>query len=164
LRITNPPVTAAWADLDHDGDVDLVVGSPPGALQVLRNNGNGTFTDTTREAGLQAPVQPIVIAPTDFDNRRDLDLLIVNAAGAPALFKNRRDGTFVDVAGETSLTGLGMPAQFASAAIGDINKDGFPDVLFFGSNTEAVVAISDGRGRFRSSPPPEGVRDRRQRS
>ncbi len=158
MRIPNPPATAAWADLDHDGDVDLVVGSPQGALQVLRNNGNGTFTDTTREAGLQSPVQPIAIAPTDFDNRRDLDLLIVNAAGAPALFKNRRDGTFVNVAGETSLTGLGMPAQFASAAIGDINKDGFPDVLFFGSSTEAVVAMSDGRGRFRSSPPPEGVR------
>ncbi len=158
LRIPNPPATAAWADLDHDGDVDLVVGSAPGALQVLRNNGYGTFTDTTREAGLQAPVRPIAIAPTDFDNRRDLDLLVVNAAGAPALFKNRRDGTFLDVAGETSLTGLGMPAQFASAAIGDINKDDFPDFLFFGSNTEAVVAMSDGRGRFRASPPPEGVR------
>ena len=157
LRPANPATTAAWADLDHDGDVDLVVGSAPGALQALRNNGNGTFTDTTREAGMQAPVRPIAIAPTDFDNRRDLDLLVVNEAGAPALFRNRRDGTFVDVAGETSLTRLALPAQFASAAIGDVNKDDFPDFLFFGSNTEAVVAMSDGRGGFRSSPPPEGV-------
>ena len=135
-----------------------IVGSPTAALQLLRNNGDGTFTDTTRAANLRAPLQPVALAPTDFDNRRDLDLLVVNAAGAPALFRNRRDGTFVDVAGETDLSGLGMAAQFASATVGDINKDDFPDLVFFGPNGDSVLALSDGRGRFRSVPAPEAMR------
>jgi tetratricopeptide (TPR) repeat protein len=158
LRIPNPPATAAWADVDHDGDVDLIVGSPTAALQLLRNNGDGTFTDATRGANLRTSLQPVAIAPTDFDNRRDLDLLVVNAAGAPALFRNRRDGTFIDVAGETSLSGLGMAAQLSGAAVGDINKDDFPDFVFFGSNGVTVFSLSDGLGRFRSSPAPEEMR------
>ena len=157
LRITGTPATAAWADLDHDGDIDLLVGSPSSGLQLLRNNGNGTFTDMTRVAGLQAPVQPIAIAPTDFDNRRDLDLLVINAGGRPSLFKNNRDGTFQDVAaaGDMGLAGL---RAAASVAIGDINKDHFPDFVFFGGNGESVVALSDGRERFRAAPAPEEMR------
>ena len=106
----------------------MIVGSPTSALQLLRNNGNGTFTDITRAANLRTPRSRSRIVPTDFDNHRDLDLLVVNAAGPPALFRNRRDGTFVDVAGETTV-GLGMAAQFASATVGDINKDDFPDLV-----------------------------------
>ena len=158
LRIPSPPATAAWADVDHDGDVDLIVGSPTAALQLLRNNGDGTFADTTRAANLRTPMQPVAFAPTDFDNRRDLDLLVVNAAGAPALFRNRRDGTFLDVAGETGLSGLGMAAQFSSAALGDINKDDFPDFVFFGLKGEPVLSLSDGQGRFRSAPAPDELR------
>jgi Tfp pilus assembly protein PilF len=162
LQVPNPPATAAWADLDHDGDVDLVVGSPSSGLRLMRNNGDGTFADTTRDTGLQAPgaaVQPVAVAPTDFDNRRDLDLLVVNAAGRPMLFGNRRDGTFQDVAAVRD-TGLAEPglAGRSSAAIGDINKDDYPDFVFFGSDGEAVLALSDGRDRFRAAPAPGALR------
>ena len=160
LADCQPAGNAAWADVDHDGDLDLdrrFADRPRSSL--LRNNGNGTFTDTTaapRSADARCSRSRIV--PTDFDNRRDLDLLVVNAAGAPALFRNRRDGTFLDVAGETDLSGLGMAAQFASATVGDINKDDFPDLVFFGPNGDSMLALSDGRGRFRSAPAPEAMR------
>ena len=47
----------------------------PAPLQLLRNNGDGTFTDITRQAGLDAKGHAIAVVPTDFDNRRDVDLL-----------------------------------------------------------------------------------------
>src|SRR6266542_930489 len=68
------PAAAALADVDHDGDLDVVIAP----LLLLRNNGNGTFTDITRAAGLTSAAHAIAIVPTDFDNHRDLDLLIVN--------------------------------------------------------------------------------------
>src|SRR5262245_42189543 len=71
-----PVVTAAFVDADHDGDLDIVAAGV--ALQLLRNNGadNG-FTDITADAHLDSAVgRPVAIAPTDFDNRRDIDLLI----------------------------------------------------------------------------------------
>jgi Tfp pilus assembly protein PilF len=162
LRIPNPPSTAAWADLDHDGDIDLVAGSPSSALQVMRNNGDGSFVDTTRDTGLQntgAAVQPIAIAPTDYDNRRDLDLLVLNQTGLPMLFRNERDGTFDNVAGapDSGLSESALAGR-SSVAVGDINKDGFADFVFFGGNGETVLALSDGRDRFRTSAAPEAMR------
>ena len=71
----------------------------------------------------------VAIVPTDFDNRRDIDLLVVERDGAPLLFRNMRDGTFTDCGG----VGCGLPAPCApisAVAAGDINKDGYPDFFF----------------------------------
>ena len=94
------PGAAAFVDVDHDGDVDLLIAGladitatrqqrsgtrvfpaefAPAPLQLLRNNGNGSFTDITRAAKLDRRGHAIAIVPTDFDNHRDIDLLIVNS-------------------------------------------------------------------------------------
>ncbi|MEO5818864.1 MAG: FG-GAP-like repeat-containing protein [Vicinamibacteraceae bacterium] len=146
------PATVAFVDADHDGDLDLVLGGAAPVL--LRNNGNGTFADVTAASGIaKAALRPIAIVPTDVDNRRDVDLLIARDAGAPALFKNLRDGSFADIAGEVGLAELGnAQVRIAAVAAGDVNKDGFTDFFFGRTGAPSVLATSDGRGRFTVSP------------
>ena len=61
-RPTGSLASAAFADVDHDGDLDIVTAGT--AVQMLRNNGNGSFTDITAEAGLSAgPGRAFAIAP-----------------------------------------------------------------------------------------------------
>jgi len=141
----------AFVDVDHDGDLDLVLaaGSGGAANVLLRNNGNGTFTDASGPSGLGAAAGAAVgIVPSDFDNRRDVDLLLARGSGAPALLKNLRDGSFKDVAAEVGLAAVGAGgARITSVAAGDVNKDGFTD-YFFGRAGAGVLAASNGRGGF----------------
>ena len=89
--------------------------------------------------------------PTDFDNRRDIDLLLIPAAAPPLLFRNLRDGTFRDVAADV---GLALDRPAAMAALGDLNKDGYADIFFPGRDGAGTLAMSDGRSRFTTSPAP----------
>ncbi len=142
------PATVAFADVDHDGDLDIVI---PGLL--LQNDGDGTFTDVTAAAGFIAEGQPLAVVPTDFDNGRDLDLVVVRRERTPLLFRNLRDGRFEDVAGPV---GLAVEGSFASVAAGDINKDFYPDFILGTDGGALSLALSDGRGRFTVAPGPEG--------
>ena len=163
--------SAAFVDVDHDGDLDILIGGladpPPSASapagwgfvgtgrptasRLFRNNGNGTFTDITEAAGLSSVSSVVAVAPTDFDNRRDVDLVMVPYGSRPRLFKNLRTGAFEDVAAAVGLPDRG---PYTSVAMGDVNKDGFMD-LFFGQETgSGVWAFSDGRGRFRLEAAP----------
>ncbi len=147
--------TAAWVDADHDGDLDLVVSfaGPPGPAYdaLLRNNGDGTFTDITAQAGVAVDRPITAIIPTDFDNRRDVDLLMAGPSGPPLLFRNMRDGTFKDVAADAGLGGI---AGVSAMAAGDINKDGYPDFFFGNASGPGTLALSDGRAGFKVSPLP----------
>ena len=95
--------------------------------------------------------------PTDFDNRRDIDLLIVNHDGPPLLFKNLRDGTFRDVAADVGPGGAVGPGddEMTAVAVGDVNKDDFPD-FFFARARGGVFALSDSRARYTLTPAPDG--------
>lgn len=136
--------TGAFVDVDHDGDLDLVIAGS-GPVRLLRNNGTGTFADIAAAAGLaSAATAAVAIVPTDYDNRRDIDLAIVGERG-PVLFQNRRDGTFADVARDVGLAATGA---VRGVAAGDVNKDGFTDFLFLRGDQPATFAMSDGRGRF----------------
>ena len=166
-------VSAAFVDVDHDGDLDIFIAgfadlnkplnqggqsatysplmSPerfsPAPNLLLRNNGDGTFTDTTALAkveGMQG--HAVAVVPTDFDNRRDVDLLVVNRGGGPVLYRNMRDRTFKNVAEEV---GLNLRGDFTSAAVGDVNKDGFPDFFFSDTKATGTFAVSDGHGHFK---------------
>ena len=142
--------SAAAADLDHDGDLDLVLAG--GSLRLLQNSGKATFTDASAPAGLAGAVGARAIAATDYDNRRDLDLLVLGRA-RPYLFRNMRDGSFRDVAGEAGLPRDG--AYHSALATGDVNKDGYPDFLLGRTGAAGVLALSDGRVRFRTTGAPE---------
>ena len=138
----NSSTTAAFVDFDHDGDLDLLLSGD--GLLLLRNNGDGTFSDQTAAAKLTGKVSAHAIVPTDFDNRRDIDLLVV-ATEKVSLWRNMRDGTFRDVATEVGITAKGL----TNAAAGDVNKDGFTDFYFASpDDTAGYLALSNGKERF----------------
>jgi len=162
------PSAAAFVDLDHDGDLDIFAGLSPDAAKrvpgaattasparnlLLRNNGDGTFADVSEASKVTAEAgATLAVVPTDFDNRRDVDLLIAGDGGAPTLWKNLRDGTFRNVAGEVGLAPAG--GSVGAVAAGDVNKDGFTDFYFAREKGKGEFALSDGKGRFRLSPAP----------
>jgi tetratricopeptide (TPR) repeat protein len=160
-------LTAAFVDHDHDGDLDLFVGNfadlsrwPGGESAIFpddfagtpnklyRNNGQGSFTDITDQAGLSGGAnKTTAVVCSDFDNRRDIDFLVVNYRAPVQLFSNQRDGTFKEIA---SQVGINFTGKSLGAAAGDFNKDSFTD--FYITDIESVDALylSDGRGGFAS--------------
>jgi tetratricopeptide (TPR) repeat protein len=125
----------------------------PGAPNLLlRNNANGTFTDITEQAKVRgAPGHAVAIVPTDFNNHRDVDLLVTNYGAAPQLFSNERDGSFRDVTKEAKLDVVG---NWTCVAAGDLNKDGFTDFFFGRGDGAGLFALSDGRSHFKTIPAP----------
>ena len=125
---------AAVFDVDADGwqDVFFVNGTRfPGRPEaasypaLYRNNGNGTFTDITRAAGLIVEMYGMGAAAADYDNDGRTDLY-VTALGTNRLFRNAGGSRFVDV---TARAGVGDPGFSTSAAWFDYNRDGVLDLF-----------------------------------
>lgn len=146
--------SVALVDLDHDGDLDIVAGGQthdgqPAPLEAWRNNGDGTFADITAAAfGPQTPSRVRQIAATDFDLRRDIDLVVLAEGGAPRLWRNMRDGTFRDASDATGLSALPTASAFA---LGDVNKDGYPDLFVSTVEGPAQMALGSSSNRYRIS-------------
>ena len=112
------PVTcdcvAVWAaDVEMDGDLDIVAAPAAGDPLVLRNNGNGTWTAQTMFAGVPGPR---AFAWADLDRDADPDAAFVDANGALHVFRNRQAGDFVRMEGEA---GGGLVALTAADTDGD---------------------------------------------
>ena len=113
--------SSAWADFDNDGDMDVYVGASStvdGDSKLMRNNGDGTFTDVTAGSGVLDASLGRENAPADFDNDGYVDIL----SNGDILFNNG-DFTFTNYSNY-------MPP---SGAIGDTNNDGFLDVFRSGN-------------------------------
>ena len=123
----------AWVDYDNDGFQDLyfVNGAPGAANALYHNNGDGTFKDVTRQAGVAGDgagktAWKTGVAVGDYDNNGYLDLY-VTAFGPNILYRNNGDGTFTDV---TSAAGVaGGPAEWStSTGFLDFDRDGHLDL------------------------------------
>ena len=146
-NIATPPAVAQSFD---------AIKTLPGAPNLLlRNNGNGTFSDVTEQARVRGVSgHAVAVVPTDYNNRRDVDLLVVNYEAAPQLFSNQRDGSFRDV---TKEAGLNVAGSWTSVAAEDVNKDGFTDFFFGSSNGPGLFAISDGHAHFKTGTAPNAT-------
>ena len=121
------------ADYNNDGFADFLVlrggwlgrvGQHPNSL--LRNNGDGTFTDVTFDSGLASADNPTQTATwSDFNNDGFLDVFVGNEMAPSQLYSNQGDDTFVDIAKSAGTTNN----RFAKGAVsGDFNADGWPDI------------------------------------
>jgi hypothetical protein len=163
---------AAVGDYDNDGDLDLY-GANFGPNVLYRNNGQGTFTDVTAEAGVNDPRWSTSAAFTDYDRDGDLDLFVANYIDftlkgnkrcytptgevdfcspssyrpAPArLFRNQGDGKFVDV---TQTSGIGSafgPGLGVTCA--DFNNDGWVDIYVANDGAANLLWVNKGDGTF----------------
>ncbi|HTU23519.1 MAG TPA: CRTAC1 family protein [Gemmataceae bacterium] len=139
-------------DYNNDGNLDLFIvrgGWLPWPVRpsLLRNNGDGTFTDVTEQAELLDPVNSLSAAWADYDNDGFLDLFICCERQPNRLYHNRGDGTFEEVAAKAGLRWDGRPA--AGAAWIDYDNDGFPD-LFICNSGQAPSQLfhNNGDGTF----------------
>jgi hypothetical protein len=92
---------------------------------LYRNNRNGTFSDVTKQAGLDVEMYGMGASVGDYDNDGWEDLY-VTALGRNYLFRNVRDGKFQDVAEEAGVKDAGWST---SAAWVDYDKDGWLDLF-----------------------------------
>lgn len=127
------------ADYNNDGFPDILVlrgawmgefGKQPKTL--LRNNGDGTFTDVTVESGLLSLHPTQTAAWADFNNDGWIDLFIghetlpMQSVNPSELYINNHDGTFTNVAGQA---GCEKIAFMKGVTAGDYNNDGWTDIF-----------------------------------
>jgi hypothetical protein len=141
---------ASWADYDNDGYLDLYVGrylDPRKEIpttfyarngepnQLYHNNGNGTFTNVTRIAGVGDTGLCLGTVFGDYNDDGYPDLYVVNDFGRKTLYRNNRNGTFTDVTVQsgTLAYGAGMSASYA-----DYDNDGKFD--FYCTNIRSEFA------------------------
>ena len=141
--------TAAFTDLDHDGDVDFV--SAAARLDAWRNNGNGTFSRFDPSIGLtEGPGNATAMVPTDFDSRRDMDLILTGSAGV-VLFRNQRDGRFE----RTPIEAAAQSEPMTAAGTGDLNADGRTDLFLGRAASAGLLLTSQGASGFAVSNLPD---------
>jgi hypothetical protein len=137
------------ADYNNDGFLDVFISrgawlEHPMRPTLLRNNGNGTFSDVTREAGLMDPVNSNCAAWADFDNDGFIDLYVCGERGPNRLYRNRGDGTFEEVATKAGVLGRGKWCKAATWI--DYDNDGYPDLFlnYFTSTPQLFHNNRDG--------------------
>jgi tetratricopeptide (TPR) repeat protein len=147
-----------FVDYDHDGDLDLYItrtaasaqesvqlntvpsteeGRPVDvetpkrerANQMWRNNGNGTFTDVSKETGLSARGSYDAAIGTDYNNDRAVDIVVAGPRSNTTILENPREGAF--------LARTPFPAWTSEngVAVLDFNHDGWMDLAFTADGT-----------------------------
>jgi hypothetical protein len=100
-------------------------------MHFFHNNGDGTFTDRTAQAGLSSQLGGLNIIQADYNNDGCLDILVLRGGWEipqrKSLLRNNCDGTFTDV---TKESGLAAPATSSKTAVcADIDNDGLLDYV-----------------------------------
>ena len=161
-----PTQAAVWGDFDNDGDLDLYIGNESRLRensragdypsQLFQNNGDGTFTDIARRAGVTNDRYAKGVTAGDYDNDGDLDLYVSNA-GKNRLYRNNADGTFTDVADQL---GVAEPvgASFASWFF-DYDNDGDLDLFVAAYDCTLADIVADYRGQQQTGVSPRLYRN-----
>ena len=159
----------AVGDADNDGDLDVFFANF-GANTFYRNNGNGRFTETTEQIGIQGKEWSTSAAFVDIDRDGALDLYVVNyvkydptiecrgdnstpdfcgpGTFAPTmdnLYRNKGDGTFSDI---SASVGINAPGKGLGVVTADFSGDGWADLYIANDGEVNQLWINDGNGSF----------------
>ncbi|MEM7161772.1 MAG: FG-GAP-like repeat-containing protein [Bacteroidota bacterium] len=144
-------MTAAWGDIDNDGDLDLFVGNyytagSPFQNYLYLNDGSGQFSDISLSAGVGTNDQTRSVHLLDVDLDGYLDIYVCNLAQQNILWHNNGDLTFSD---HTISSGL-LDTQISMGAIFfDYDNDGDQDIyLTHDANQAYIMYENDGTGVF----------------
>ncbi len=124
VQIRNQTWTADFADIDNDGDLDLVMTNHNTTMQLFENDGTGHFTEITSGSGLAVTGFFLQSKFVDLDNDGYVDLLTAGGSGAAYVFRNNGNKTFAQISNT-----FPAPKSMHSLATGDLNNDGFVDVF-----------------------------------
>ena len=146
-----------FIDYDHDGDLDLFTTCSPALCQSVgtannmwRNNGNGTFTNVTRETGLSdGVIGGYGAVGTDYNNDRAVDIVVaaggvgIGSPSSTTLFPNPREGRFVRYDAIHP-----VPANPAvGVSVLDFNHDGWMDLAFTHTNAPGLTLWRNNHGK-----------------
>ncbi|MBI2150148.1 MAG: CRTAC1 family protein [Acidobacteria bacterium] len=179
--------SCAFGDIDNDGDVDLYVtryvNFAPDNIKICtlfqnvrsychpnvyssvpdilyRNNGNGTFTDVTRESGVYKAGNGLGVVFGDYDDDGWIDIYVANDATPNFLFQNKGKGVFEEV-GLWTGTAVGVdgkPLAGMGTDMGDMNGDGLLDIFVtnLGGQTHSLYK-NLGKGLFADATFASGI-------
>ena len=182
--------SAVFADYDADSDLDLFVVNyvdfkldenpvstlsgvrvygPPSDFGstsnvLYRNNGDGTFTDVTKETGFFNPNgKSLTVVGGDYNNDGHCDLFVTNDVVPNMLYRNNGDGTFTDVAlfAGVAYGEMGVAYGTMGGGFGDYDNDGWLDLVTTTyENDPNCLFHNDGNGRtFDDNTYPSGYGD-----
>jgi serine/threonine protein kinase len=137
-------MSIAAADVDGDGDLDVLLGNDGSPSRVLLNAGDGTFPTSIELPGGSADTRSIAAADVVGDG--DLAVLLGKDGSPSRVLLNAGDGTF-----PTSIELPGGSAPTASIAAADVDGDGDLDVLLGNSGSPSRVLLNAGDGTFPTS-------------
>ncbi|MEQ1574342.1 MAG: CRTAC1 family protein [Vicinamibacterales bacterium] len=182
-------VSAAFVDIDRDGWLDLYVGNylaystdsdegcsgitgqpdycppavyRPSADRLYRNRGDGTFSDVTARALVQADAKPALgVSTADFNGDGWMDIYVANDGTDNVLWLNQHDGTFRNVAllAGVALTADGDAEASMGVDAGDYDNDGDEDLFIANLTAEgSTLYRNDGMGLFEDEGVRSGIR------
>ena len=161
--------SAVWFDYDNDGRLDLFVGQfvdfdrvngcgiaadgkrhyciprifRPMPSWLFHNNGDGTFTDVSKESGIGGHLGKAWGAvATDINNDGNMDLFVANDTVANFLFLNRGNGRFDEIGlqADVAYSAEGRPRSGMGVDSADFNEDGWMD-LFVANIDEEIFSL-----------------------
>jgi hypothetical protein len=179
--------SVAWVDYDNDGRLDLVVARymqwdfddifcghreegfrsychpdlfKPESLLLFHNDGNGKFTEVSRQAGIDKPGKGLGLAITDYDHDGWMDILLANDSIPEYLFHNKGNGTFEEVGLPSGAALDGNGTAFAGMGVDfeDYTNDGWPDIVITDlANQRYALYTNQKDGTFDYATPVSGL-------
>jgi tetratricopeptide (TPR) repeat protein len=144
-----------FIDYDHDGDLDLLVTrhyDAAGAMDMFRNNGDGTFTNVTETLGLRdmPSTGGISVIGSDYNNDRAVDIVVPD--GEPTILQNPREGKFI----VKRIWPTSFPSATRGVSVFDFDHDGWMDTAFTHIDWHGMTLWRNNNGKlFEAIPLPK---------